>query len=633
MRSHRAVSINNSLSHGICNYSCRLCSVNKPFYRGPRVFQTRMITAGLITRIEEAAHAGMHVRYVANSGDGEPTLHPDFGERMHMFGRMLAAWEAPVPPPEVSVVTNGTRLTRPGILDAVIDKGITLIISFPTPDPDAYGALMTGDAERGQRLLATVVPGIEAALARAGEGRLARIEFHISPPDREVIRRDFPVTLNFLTLRARASGLRELHVVMFPVTSNRSGMVSNRFTGTDMYRDLFRRFHNQPLNGVTIHMKLVLNRFFKGFGEIGQVLRAFRFPCLWNANLFIAADGSSICCNDQAMRNPMGNIMREGIAGLMAAKAAYLPGLTCAGCDQRPERMRGSLAAVAFAIAATVRCAAARKESDITQPASDAPVVYRFGADHRYVVRVAGSIEDRKKAWALVYALYLKKGYAQPDPGRLWYGIHDSLPETTTLLVERAGQPVATLTLVYDSPLGLPADRLYGAELEALRARGRKLCEIISLANYDGSMRVRAAIMKHLFRLSYLAAVRLKGATDLVITVNPRHRYFYEKKLLMKSCGPERSYDKVGGAPAILLGLDLETAEEQCILRYGDAADSYYRFFVNRSTEPEILMMLASGQRALDPRDLQNYFYDDRPLLAGLPVHQRLYVEECYPHR
>ena len=290
MRTRRPVSINNSLAHGICNYSCRLCSVNKAGYRGPRQFQPADVTASLIARVKEAARSGVHVRYLANAGDGEPTLHPEFSERMGMFGRMLREWDAGVPAPEVSVVSNGSRLMNPGVLDAIADNGLTLIMSFPTPDAESYGAIMAGEPARGAELLARVVPGIEAAMKLAAEGRLSRLHFHISPPEREVVRRDFPKTLAFLAERARAAGLMELSLIMFPATSNRSGLVRNWVGGTDMYRDFFRRYDGRAINGVTIRMTLVLDRFLKGLGEIADLVRSYRIPCLWNASQFIAAD-------------------------------------------------------------------------------------------------------------------------------------------------------------------------------------------------------------------------------------------------------------------------------------------------------------------------------------------------------
>jgi mRNA-degrading endonuclease RelE of RelBE toxin-antitoxin system len=140
LRTRRPISINNSLVHGICNYSCKLCGVNKPHFRGPKGFQSRQVTKGLLQRVKEAARAGIQVRYIANAGDGEPTLHPEFKEQMAMFGDLIRNWDViGMEPPEVSVVTNGARLLEPGVLETFTANPLTLIISFPTPDPEGYG--------------------------------------------------------------------------------------------------------------------------------------------------------------------------------------------------------------------------------------------------------------------------------------------------------------------------------------------------------------------------------------------------------------------------------------------------------------------------------------------------------------
>ncbi len=380
MKTRRPISINNSLAHGICNYSCRLCSVNKPEYRGPKSFQSKEITESLISRIQEAADAGIHVRYVANAGDGEPTLHPEFGERMAMFGAMLKHWSAPVEAPEVSVVTNGARLMKPGVLNAIADNGLSLIVSFPTPVPEAYGAMMVGEPTKGEQLLAQVVPGIEAAMEKAAKGELSKLYFHISPPEREIVRRDFDKTVDFLTKLAQKAGLDDVDMIMFPATSNRSGSVRNRLNGTDMYRDLFKKYDGKLVGGVRVRMKLVLDRFLKGYREISDLVRAFRFPCLWNANLFIAPEGSSICCNDQSIRNPMGNIQAQSIDELMIAKENYWPVRTCLGCDQRPEKTSGTPVACIFGLAAKARMALGGKpEQDRFTPAT----TYPFGMAER----------------------------------------------------------------------------------------------------------------------------------------------------------------------------------------------------------------------------------------------------------
>ena len=139
------------------------------------------------------------------------------------------------------MVSNGLRLLEPGVLEAVARNRLTLIVSFPTCKAEAYGETMVGMAGRGEALLSKVVPGVERAMAMAAKGEIARLYFHVSPPEREFVRRDFPETVEFLASRAAAAGMSEVELTMFPATSNRSGLLRSRFTGIDTYRDLFRK--------------------------------------------------------------------------------------------------------------------------------------------------------------------------------------------------------------------------------------------------------------------------------------------------------------------------------------------------------------------------------------------------------
>lgn len=356
MRTRRAISINNSLVHGICNYNCKLCGVNKPSYQGPRGYQERNVTQALINRIKEAAAQGIHVRYVANAGDGEATIHPDFAPRMDMYGQMLREWDcASVPPPEISVVSNGQRLAHPGVLEAMARNDISLLVSFPTSNPAHYGEIMMCRAERGGALLDQVVPGIEKAMRLAASGRLPSLGFHISPPDREHVRADFPETVMFLSKLASRTGLRKLRLLMFPSTSNRTGLVQHVTGGVDLYQDLFRRFNGSRIGDVRVEMLHAYKRFYPSVRDLIDLIMRFDAPCIWNGNLFITSEGDSCCCNDQRVKEPMGSILNQSIRELMETKENRLPGPICQTCDQAPHRMRGSLSVQVY------RCCAGLK--------------------------------------------------------------------------------------------------------------------------------------------------------------------------------------------------------------------------------------------------------------------------------
>jgi hypothetical protein len=77
------------------------------------------------------------------------------------------------------------------------------------------------------------------------------------------------------------------------------------------------------------------------------------------------------------------------------------------------------------------------------------------------IVHVANRPIFRQKAYELVYKLYDEKGFTKNKDLDLWLSIFDALPATTTFISQNAqGCIEGALTVVFDSPIGLPADEL-----------------------------------------------------------------------------------------------------------------------------------------------------------------------------
>ena len=129
-----------------------------------------------------------------------------------------------------------------------------LKISFPTVNGEHYGEIMMGQPTNGEQLLSRVIPGIERAMALAAAGKIAQLEFHVSPPYKDYIRKDFKDTIEFLTTLAKKQGLRELNLTMFPSQANRTGLTKIFSNRIDFYRDFFARYHNKRYNGVKINL-------------------------------------------------------------------------------------------------------------------------------------------------------------------------------------------------------------------------------------------------------------------------------------------------------------------------------------------------------------------------------------------
>jgi len=340
VKTKRPISINNSLVHGICNCNCLTCGVNKPSYKGPKTYQSGEVTEKIIDRIKEAALEGVHIRYIANSGDGEPTLHPEFAQRMEMFGNLLRYWNAPVPRPEISVVSNGLNLLNEGVLEAVVKNGISLKVSFPTANPEHYGEIMMMNKNVGDKLMVQIQKSLERVMCLTAEGKLTSLDIHISPPYHKYIKADFENTLYFLTTLARDNGLKDLHLMLFPALSNRAGVVRNLFTKVEWYRDFQKTYSRSLLNGVRLHFNSLLNRFFYNYSEATELFSTFNYPCLWYGNIFLTPFGDSCCCNDQNVCEPNGNVLQHSIKTIMEMKETKESTQLCLSCNQRPDKLK-----------------------------------------------------------------------------------------------------------------------------------------------------------------------------------------------------------------------------------------------------------------------------------------------------
>jgi hypothetical protein len=180
--------------------------------------------------------------------------------------------------------------------------------------------------------------------------------------------------------------------------------------------------------------------------------------------------------------------------------------------------------------------------------------------------------------------------------------------------VTKGDEMVGTLTVVFDGPLGLPADELYRKEIKPLRRPGRHPSEIISLGvSEDVGRRASQQILVKLFNYVYLTAWYVRKSTDFVITVNPHHADYYRKTLLFEYAGSEKTYGKVGGAPAMLLHLALETPTQAVGDPEADClrARTHYRYFHTCDEETGILPELREALAPMSEEEFE-YFAMDR---------------------
>ena len=102
----------------VCNFDCIYCECGwNADGRGDRVLPTAEDVRKALTEKLEACHAaGTPIDSITFSGDGEPTLNPDFPEIVDLT---LELRDKYYPAAKVSVLSNATKTWRKGVFEAL----------------------------------------------------------------------------------------------------------------------------------------------------------------------------------------------------------------------------------------------------------------------------------------------------------------------------------------------------------------------------------------------------------------------------------------------------------------------------------------------------------------------------------
>lgn len=117
----------------ICNFDCIYCECgwNKDGREDTKIPSAAKVRADLENKLEEILLNGTPVDSITFSGDGEPTLNPEFAQ---IIDDTLMLRDAYCPEAKVSVLTNATRIGHKSVFEALrkvdnpilkLDAGIT----------------------------------------------------------------------------------------------------------------------------------------------------------------------------------------------------------------------------------------------------------------------------------------------------------------------------------------------------------------------------------------------------------------------------------------------------------------------------------------------------------------------------
>lgn len=244
--------------------------------------------------------------------------------------------------------------------------------------------------------------------------------------------------------------------------------------------------------------------------------------------------------------------------------------------------------------------------------------------------RVVQSVDEFTAAAQLVYREYLLRRYITPISSQLKLSIYHALPQTSTFIAwhRRAGV-IGTITLIEDSPLGLPMDDAYKVELDVMRRHGRRLAEATMLA-LDGRLfssgvfsmthTKKFLLLLRLFRVMFDYVRSSTSIDDLVACFHPKHDLLFEF-LNLRALGDVKAYPGAIGTPAMARRLNVEETERQA------TSHPAYWFFYGRKPSPRPF----TRKLALSSQDLRHLFVLDSSIFASASPTELTYLMSCYP--
>lgn len=257
-----------------------------------------------------------------------------------------------------------------------------------------------------------------------------------------------------------------------------------------------------------------------------------------------------------------------------------------------------------------------------------------FGTDTRGAsIERAYTLEDLREAYRLVHHVYLGTGYLNPEPAGMRLRIYETTSETATFVAKKDGRVVGVLSVVGDSlDLGLPSDIAFKVELNQLRARGSRLCEVTNQA-VDEAYR-KSAIPTELMRCAIAHSVKA-GYHVGIVSVSPSHQGFYDL-MGFRQLGSERSYSEKIHDPVVALSMDINQWRQP--VTSSSAAEQFMHHFA-AVANPFLAQVSDWAKQAvrhfLNPELLEQLFVADRNFLsecspAELSILQRRWGQELF---
>ena len=177
------------------------------------------------------------------------------------------------------------------------------------------------------------------------------------------------------------------------------------------------------------------------------------------------------------------------------------------------------------------------------------------------IFKMSYIFSEKEAAFRLVHDMYVRRGIISPSESGCQLSIYHLLPTTTIFIATYNDKVIGTISLIEDSPLGIPMEDVHRKEILTLRLAGLRFAEVGALAVTKDRRGKGISLMLYNIMIRWATQHRL--IRNLAIAVHPRIETFFKVIFLFKKMGQVQKYKKLNNALSVPLVLDLSSAAHQ----------------------------------------------------------------------
>lgn len=177
--------------------------------------------------------------------------------------------------------------------------------------------------------------------------------------------------------------------------------------------------------------------------------------------------------------------------------------------------------------------------------------------------KIADTKEELEQSFRLLHDMYVRERFIEPHPSGMRISLYNAAPFTVVMVGKKENEVVLTTTLYVDSFLGIPAENTFREEIGLLRAQGRYIAEVGSLAARTDIRNTDQTIQLYLQKMILLYALNYLKLDDMVITAVKKHQLYYRYIHLLDSIGEPRHYENANNTVVTPLRQNLENIEQR----------------------------------------------------------------------